>query len=221
MPVANNVLTPEIQRVWDVVGSATPTSSLLLGGTALAIYLEHSQSEELDLFVHSPFDPPELLRRLRRMGKVEDEFVEEGTLNCAFEDVKLQFLHAIGQSRIAPGRRVGEMPVGSFPDIAAANLKVVEDRGELRDYYDLMCIEEQGEADVYQMLEWYCRRYQLQRTDQSVYHIVRALGSLHDVADDPWLTESLGDPSLFKQVEGYWRSRQEEIARHFFPNHTG
>lgn len=45
------------------------------------------------------------------------------------------------------------MPVGSFPDIVATKLKVVGDRGELRDYYDLMCIEEQGEADVYQMLQ--------------------------------------------------------------------
>ena len=221
MHVADSVLTPEIRRVWDAVGSAAPPSSLLLGGTALAIYLEHRQSEDLDLFVHSPFDPPGLLRELRGMGKVEDEFVEEGTLNCAFEGVKLQFLHAVGQRRIAPGGRVGEMPVGSFPDIVATKLKVVGDRGELRDYYDLMCIEEQGEADVHQMLEWYCRRYQLHGTDQSIFHIIRALGSLHDVADDPWLTESLGEPRLFQQVEEYWRSRQEEIARHFFPKHTG
>lgn len=221
MPVADSVLTPEIRRVWDAVGSAAPPSSLLLGGTALAIYLEHRRSEDLDLFVHSPFDPPGLLQELRGMGKVEDEFVEEGTLNCVFEGVKLQFLLASGQSQIAPGRRFGQMPVGSFPDIVATKLKVVGDRGELRDYYDLMCIEEQGEADVYQMLQWYCRRYRLQRTDQSVYHIIRALGSLHDVADDPWLTESLGDPGLFHRVEEYWRSRQEEIARRFFPKHTG
>lgn len=215
MPVADNVLTPEIQKVWDAVGSAAPPSSVLLGRTALAIYLEHRQSEDLDLFIHSPFDPPGLLQKLRGMGEVEDEFVEEGTLNCVFEDVKLQFLHAIGQSRIALGRKVGEMPVGSFPDIAATKLKVVGDRGELRDYYDLMCIEEQGEADVCQMLEWYCRRYQLQRTDQSVYHIIRALGSLHDVADDPWLTDSLGDPELLKKVSDYWRARQPQICRSF------
>lgn len=187
----------------------------------MAIYLEHRQSEDLDLFVHSPFDPPALLQKLRGMGRVEDEFVEEGTLNCVFEEVKLQFLLATAQSKIAPGRRFGEMPVGSFPDIVATKLKVVDDRGELRDYYDLMCIEEQGKADVYLMLQWYCRRYRLQSTDQSVYHIIRALGSLHDVADDPWLTESLGDPGLFRRVEEYWRSRQEEIARRFFPKHTG
>ena len=110
----------------------------------------------------------------------------------------------------------GPTPMGWVPDIAATKLKVVGDRGELRDYYDLMCIEEQGEADVHQMLEWYCRRYQLRRTDQSVFHIIRALGSLHDVADDPWLTQSLGDPQLLEKVSGYWRARQPQICRSFF-----
>jgi len=220
MPVADNVLTPEIRKVWDAVGSAAPPASLLLGGTALAIYLEHRQSDDLDLFVHGPFDQTDLLQKLRGMGRVEHEFVEEGTLNCVFEDVKLQFLHAIGQSQIGPGRRVGEMPVGSFPDIAATKLKVVGDRGELRDYYDLMCIEEQGQADVHQMLEWYCRRYQLQRTDQSVFHIVRALGSLHDVADDPWLTHSLGDPDLLERVSDFWRARQPQICSSLYRDET-
>ena len=213
MPVADRVLTPEVQRVWDVVGATAPQSAQLLGGTALAIHLEHRKSEDLDLFVHSTFDPPSLLLRLRRLGKVQDEFVAEGTLNCVFEDVKLQFLRATGQRRIAAGRKVGEMSVGSFPDIAATKLKVVGDRGELRDYYDLMCIEEQGGADISKVLEWYCRRYQLERTDQTVFHIVRALGSFHDVADDPWLCDSLGDPGLFQKVAEYWCRRQPEIAR--------
>ena len=196
-----------------MVGSVAPPSAQLLGGTALAVYLEHRQSEDLDLFVHSSFDPPSLLRRLAGLGKVENAFVAEGTLNCEFEGVKLQFLHAVGQHQIAAGRRVGEMPVGSFADVAATKLKVVGDRGELRDYYDLMCIEEQGRADVHQMLEWYCRRYRLEETDQSVFHLVRALGSFHDVADDPWLKDQVGDRNLFNKVAEYWRGRQAEIAR--------
>ena len=216
MPVASRGLTPEVRRVWDRVGSAAPPSAELLGGTALAIHLEHRQSEDLDLFVHSSFDPSSVLRRLRELGKVEDPFVAEGTLNCVFEDVKLQFLRAFGQRRIAEGRRVGEMQVGSFPDVAATKLKVVGDRGELRDYYDLMCIEEQRQADIPLVLDWYCRRYGLESDDQTVFHIVRALGSLQDVANDPWLSQSLGDPDLFGRVTEYWRRRQPQIARRLF-----
>lgn len=216
MPVANRGLSPEVQRVWDRVGSASPPSAELLGGTALAIHLEHRRSEDLDMFVHGPFDPPSLLRALRRLGGVEEPFLADGTLNCVFDGVKLQFLRATGQHQIAAGRKVGQMTVGSLPDVAATKLKVVGDRGELRDYYDLMCIEERGVADIPQMLEWYCHRYQIEITDQTVYHLVRALGSLHDIADDAWLSQSLGEPGLFGKVTEYWRRRQPEIARRFF-----
>ena len=42
------------------------------------------------------------------------------------------------------------------------------------------------------MLQWYSQRYRVAEDDQSVYHIVRALGSFADVADNPWLSNSLG-----------------------------
>ena len=187
-----------------------------MGGTALALYLGHRRSEDLDLFVHAPFEPSDLLGQLRRIGRVEDEFVAAGTLNCVLEGVKVQFLSAAGQHQVAQGMKVGKMPVGSFPDVAAAKLKVIGDRGELRDYYDLMCIEKSGEASVVDMVGWYRRRYRLGKTDQSIYHIVRALGSFHDVTDDPWLSETLGDRGVFGKVAGYWRHRQSEIAGQLF-----
>ena len=128
---------------------------------------------------------------------LQQPLITQGTLNCRFEGVKLQFLSAVGQQQLAPGRRVGEMEVASLPDVAAAKLKVIGDRGELRDYYDLMCIEEKG-TDIEDVLDWYCLRYGVERTDQSVYHIVRALGSFHDVADDPWLAGNVGRRTLIR-----------------------
>ena len=213
MPAAEGVLTPAMLEIWDVVGSLSPPSGELMGGTALAIHLEHRQSEDLDIFVHGPFDPPVLLERLQEHGPAECGYLSEGTLNCVFGGVKLQFLTATGQQRIERGRKVGQMVVGSFPDVAATKLKVVGDRGELRDYYDLMCIELAGDTDVMAMLDWYCLRYGVNMTHQSVYHIVRALGSFSDVADDPWLSASLGRPGLLDTVARYWQDRQPEIAR--------
>lgn len=107
MPVADDVLTSAMLEIWDVVGSLSPPSGELMGGTALAIHLEHRQSEDLDIFVHGPFDPPALLGRLREHGQVECDYLSEGTLNCVFGGVKLQYLSATGQQRIERGRRVG------------------------------------------------------------------------------------------------------------------
>ena len=216
MPVAEGVVTAAMLEIWDLVGSLSPPSGELMGGTALAIYLEHRQSEDLDIFVHRSFDPRALLERLGKHGPVESEYWSEDTLNCVFGEVKLQYLSATGQQRIERGRKVGEMVVGSFSDVVATKLKVVGDRGELRDYYDLMCIELTDDTDVMEMLDWYCLRYGVDRTHQSVYHIIRALGSFDDVADDQWLSASLGEPDLLDTVTRYWQRRQPEIAKRLF-----
>ena len=63
------------------------------------------------------------------------------------------------------------------------------------------------------MLEWYCKWYRLEETDQSVFRLVGALGSFPDVAANPWLAGQLGDPGLFNTVAAYWRRRLGQIAR--------
>lgn len=213
MPVVDGGLTSAMLKIWDLVGSLSPPSGELMGGTALAIHLGHRKSEDLDIFVHDFFDPLALLEGLAEHGPVECEYRSENALNCIFGDVKLQFLSAAGQQRIEQGRKVGMMTVGSFPDVVATKLKVVGDRGELRDYYDLMCVELMASIDAMRMIEWYCRRYGVSMTDQSVYHIVRALGSFHDVADDRWLAVGLSQPDLLDTVARYWQRRQPEIAK--------
>ena len=203
-------------QMWDTVGDLAPPSGELMGGTALAIHLNHRQSEDLDIFVYDPFDPLSLLERLKNQGEVEAEYWAEGTVNCTFGGVKVQFLWAEGQQRLEAGSAVGKMIVGSFPDVAASKLKVIGDRGELRDYYDLMCIETMVNTPATTMLQWYCQRYRVAEDDQSVYHIVRTLGSFADVADDPWLSNSLGRPNLPNEIAEYWQKRQPQIAQAMF-----
>lgn len=216
MPASDGYRTAAMLEVWDTVGALAPPSGELMGGTALAVHLEHRRSEDLDIFVYEPFDPLSLLEHLKGRGEVEAEYWAEGTLNCRFGGVKLQFLWAKGQQRLEAGLAVGKMMVGSFPDVVASKLKVIGDRGELRDYYDLMCIETAAHTPVLTMLQWYSRRYRVAEDDQSVYHIVRALGSFADVADDPWLSESLGRPDLPNEIAEYWQRRQPQIAQAMF-----
>lgn len=42
-------------EVWDTVGAFAPPSGELMGGTALAVHLNHRQSEDLGIFVYDPF----------------------------------------------------------------------------------------------------------------------------------------------------------------------
>ncbi len=216
MPAFEGVQTAAMLKVWDTVGALAPSSGELMGGTALAVHIKHRQSEDLDIFVYESFNPHSLLANLQGHGKVEAEYVVEGTLNCTFDGVKLQFLRAEGQKRLKEPLMVGQIKVGSFADVAASKLKVIGDRGELRDYYDLMCIETVANIPATVMLQWYCQRYQVTQEHQSVFHIIRALGSFGDVGDDPWLADSLARPDLLNEVASYWQKRQSQITQTLF-----
>jgi hypothetical protein len=69
----------------------------------------------------------------------------------------------------------------------ADQLEVVGDRGELRDYFDLMAIERAGVPRVEQGLAYYRERYAVGPDHVSLNLIVRGLGYLDVVNDDPGL----------------------------------
>ena len=87
------------------------------------------------------------------------------------------------------------------------------DRGELRDYVDLMAIEQRAHRSVEEGIDLYLARYGLDATHPSVRAIVLGLGHFDDVAGDP-LLESEQGPDLFDRVRDYWQRRQREVVAH-------
>lgn len=107
---------------------------------------------------------------------------------------------------LGPLRRVAGIDVADLSDLLATKLKVIGDRGELRDYYDIEVIEERTTLTVEQGIALYVARYRPDPPEPSVAHIVRALGYLDDVADDPAL------PVPRARIVDYWSRRQGEVA---------
>ena len=207
----SDVLDRQTRACWPMIAAVLPKSGVLMGGTALAMHLRHRRSRDLDVFVHDLFDPDAVLERLRAVASVAVETIASGTLNCSIGGVKVQFLQALGQSPIDPPLLVDTLPVASVRDIAATKYKVVGDRGELRDYYDLMRIHTDAGISPQTGLRLYAQRFGVGLDHPSVAHIVRALGSFGDVADDRWLAEAAPDGD-FATVSSYWRQRQPEVA---------
>lgn len=87
-------------------------------------------------------------------------------------------------------------------------IKVVLDRGELRDYYDLMEIDRRA-VPIEEGVPLFLQRYGVARDDQRVVMLLRSLGYLDDVADDPALPVERSD------IETFWHRRAPEIARSF------
>jgi predicted nucleotidyltransferase component of viral defense system len=96
--------------------------------------------------------------------------------------------------------------VAGLKDLMAMKLKVLAERGELRDYYDVMRIEQDGGVSVEDGIAYYLERYGLDRASAALTHLIRALGHLGDVDDDealPISKESLAD---------WWSRRQAQLV---------
>lgn len=196
-------------HAWRELGPVVPEAAYLAGGTALAVHLNHRLSRDLDFFTDGPFDEQQLAEILKARGRFAVTDQSAGTLNGVFEDTKVQFLDATTQRPLRDFTQVDGVRIASLPDLLATKVKVIADRGELRDYFDLMVIEQRTDLTVEEGLVLFVDRYQPASPEAAVSAIVRGLGYLDDVNDDPGL------PVERSVVEAYWRKRAPEIVRWF------
>lgn len=137
------VLPPDAARSWVLLRDKIPKSMVLYGGTAIAAHLHHRVSRDLDFFFDDPaVDLRELRARMEALRTTAVTFQDAGTLNAIFGETKVQFLCSVGQRPVDLTTNVAGIRVASLRDLAATKVKVVGDRGELRDYFDLMVIEQ-------------------------------------------------------------------------------
>jgi hypothetical protein len=202
------ILPPATARAWSVVAPLLPRGAYLAGGTGLAVHAEHRKSRDLDFFSHETTDLEELRRALEATGEFAAARVGDGVLDGVLCGAKVQFLHARDQRRLAPTHRVAGIPVAAVDDILAMKLKAIGDRGALRDYFDVMTIEQRLGRMAEEGIALYLRRFQVPPAHESLRHIVLGLGYLDDVEDDELV------PVERTVIDRYWRRRQPEIVRH-------
>jgi hypothetical protein len=197
------ILPAETAAAWERIAPVLPADCRLAGGTALAVHLEHRQSRDLDFFFSdAALDLAALEGSLGTAGERAP-----GTLNCQFAGAKVQFLHAAGQSDLDDPLLVQGISVLGLADLFATKVKVIGDRGELRDYFDLMRIEQLTGRGIEEGIGLYMARYGVPPEDASIPHIVQSLGYLDDVDEDDMLGAGKAE------IAAYWRRRQPEVLR--------
>lgn len=204
------VLPPDTALAWETIAPIVPATAYLGGGTAIAVHLAHRISRDLDFFFHrSNIDLRELAASLSKAGPFAITERAPGTLNGLFSATKVQFLHA---DEVRPQRLLEEptqidgLHVAQISDLMAMKLKVVGDRGELRDYFDLMTIEQRTGRMVEEGLALFLERFQPEFPDQAINHILLGLGYFDDVDPDDAL------PTSRQEIVDYWTRRQHEIV---------
>ena len=150
-----------------------------------------------------------MARRLTAVGPFAVTERSPGTLNGIFSATKVQFLHADEarpQHLLEPPQEVDGLHIAGLSDLMAMKLKAVGDLGELRDYFDLMTIEQRTGRTADEGLALFVARFQPEYPQQAINHILLGLGCFDDVDPDDAL------PVPRDQIVDYWTRRQPEIV---------
>lgn len=205
-----DALPADAARAWCKLASHLPEALYLAGGAAAALRLHHRVSQDLDFFYHRrAVDLAALERELATLGFAVT-YRAPGTLRGLLGTTKVEFLHADeagAQKRLEQPELVAGVRVAGFKDLMAMKLKVLAERGDLRDYYDVMRIDEQGGVSVEDGIALYLERYGLDRASDALGHLVRALGYLEDADEDESLSTSKAE------LTAWWRRRQAQVIR--------
>ena len=149
------MLTPHLaslpqpqQRLWPEL-KQTPHTFVLYGGTALALYLGHRQSEDFDFFSSEPFHPTDLLRQVTYLEGAEVQQQSPNTLTCLLDrggPVQVSFFGELPLQRVGiPETAAGpEINVASLMDLAATKAEVVQSRASAKDYLDIDALIQQA-----------------------------------------------------------------------------
>jgi hypothetical protein len=208
------MLSEDAQRGWEAMRSTLPTGAYLIGGTAVAVHLGHRESYDLDFFCHDrSLDLDALARDLEAGGGFlrRDRLEGPGTMRGFFDSAKMEFFVDVDdetpQRMLEEPELVAGLRVASLRDLMAMKLNAVSSRGEMRDYFDLKCIDEEGGISIEEGLVLFCERYGVDPLSPTMEHIIRALGYLDDVRED----ESL--PISKEDLVSWWVKRQRALVR--------
>lgn len=140
MDVYIETLAPPTKNLLDKIKDIPDLQNFYLtGGTALALYLGHRESEDLDFFTKDKFNPEILQQKLSSINRLENVEVAEGTLNVFLENVKLQFLNYPYDLLEKPQMWNGIL-LSSVIDIACTKLITISMRGSKKDFIDIYII---------------------------------------------------------------------------------
>lgn len=201
------VLPVDTAKAWLTLAPELPEELYLGGGTAVAVHLAHRESRDLDFFFHRELDLDRLRDLLGQLGPFAVTHIGEGTLKGLFGATKIEVFDASRLVQLAKPTLVAGLRIASLQDLMAMKLKVLAERGEMRDYFDVKAIDEGGGVSVEEGVELFMKRYGVSPGSEALPHLYMAMGDLRDVEEDDMLQADLSE------LQAWWSARQVKVLR--------
>lgn len=194
------ILLPKTASVLEKLKHIQPLSGFYLsGGTALALQIGHRESEDLDFFSQSPFDPTSLQTALLPCGTLDSTEFSEGTLNTYIDGVKLQFL-SYPYALLEPTILWEGVSLSSVVDIACTKIMTVSTRGSKKDFIDMYFLLHLFSLD--ELMQNLKKKYQ--NVSYNDTHILKSLVYFEDANAQPM-------PRMHKDVS--WENVKQYITQ--------
>jgi hypothetical protein len=189
----SDCLPPGVRAVWPRLAHAVEgTGGALFGGTALTIHLRHRQSFDLDYLIPGPVNTEEIAERLRKGGPIQIMRDEEGLGLHATVGGILVEIFQVPERGYNPGevqtldepKVVDGVSVASLADLLASKLDILLYRSKLRDYIDLVAIDELSSYSLEDGLLFHMRRCGATPNSFELARIINLLEEPADLASD-------------------------------------
>jgi len=116
---------------------------VLVGGSALAMYLCHRKSEDLDFFTYdNSFDRTEIFEYIKQFENKEILNQTDEQIDILLDGVKVTFFNA--KWKFLEPTKIEKFNLSSLESIASMKVNVMFLRAKYRDYYDLYCLVKDG-----------------------------------------------------------------------------
>jgi len=151
---------PTLELLISLQGKDYLNGFFLVGGTALALYLGHRKSVDIDLFTNVSFDASQLLENIHQDFPYQLSYTAVNTLKGSINDVKVDIL-AHRYKLIQEPTVFGGIKMLSEPDIVAMKLNAIATSGQRsKDFIDIFYLLDN--YDIGSMLSFYKTKYNQQ-----------------------------------------------------------
>lgn len=149
----------------------------LVGGTGLALHLNHRKSADIDLFCNKDFDSQSICSHLEHFHQAYSVMHELNTVRCLIHDIKVEFLCHPYKLLEAP-TLIDGIRVAGLKDLAAFKLNAVSGRGSKKDFWDVEALLQY--FTLKQMLDFFTQKYPV----AELWHLIRSLSYFNDADNE-------------------------------------
>ena len=176
----------------------------LAGGTALALYLKHRKSYDLDFFSEHDFDNEQMIQAITSLGgRIDSE--SKGTLHTFVVGCRVSFFFYT-YPLIRRTAAIGNINVASVEDIACMKVIAIAQRGEKKDFFDMYEILQRYSPSA--VRDMVIQKYGEKRIN--CYHILKSF-FYFDEADKSLDPVSLNDTN-WQQVKDYFLRNETQLT---------